>query len=57
MSIYYTLTPIGEDASGRWQEREVITALYPDRQQVLVIDEREIVGDFDHDFFHPDRMV
>ena len=57
LSIYYTLTPIGDDASGRWQEREVVSALYPDRQQVLAVEEREIVGHFDHDLFHPHSTV
>jgi hypothetical protein len=30
----------------RWIEKEIVTALYPDRQEILVMDEREIVGDF-----------
>lgn len=49
LSIYYTLTPIGDDASKRWREKEVVSALYHDRQEVLAVDEREIVGDFMHD--------
>jgi len=52
LSIYYTLTPIGDDASQRWREKEVVTALYFGRQEVLAVDEREIVGDFD--FLHSD---
>jgi hypothetical protein len=49
LSINYTLTPVAGDVSGseqRWMEREVVTALYPDRQEVLVTDEREVIGDF-----------
>jgi len=49
LSINYTLTPIADNASGgkqRWVEKEVVTALYPDRQELLVVDEREVVGDF-----------
>ena len=49
LSIYYTLTPIGDDASQRWREKEVVSALYHDRQEVLAVDEREIVGNFHHD--------
>jgi hypothetical protein len=30
-----------------WQEREVVSALYVDRQEVLVVDERQVVGDFE----------
>jgi len=56
MSIYYTLTPIGDDASRRWREKEVVSALYHDRQEVLAVDEREIVGDFLHDDFDQDEM-
>ena len=48
LSIYYTLTPIGDDASQRWREKEVVSALYHDRQEVLAVEEREIVGDFDY---------
>jgi hypothetical protein len=49
LSIHYTLTPIAGDGTGatqRWTEKEVVSALYPDKQEVLVVDEREIVGDF-----------
>lgn len=49
LSIHYTLTPLvgsGTGASQRWQEREVVSALYQDRQEILVVDEREVVGDF-----------
>lgn len=50
LSIYYTLTPIGDDASQRWREKEVVSALYLDRQEVLAVYEREVVGDFN--FLH-----
>ena len=52
LSIYYTLTPIGDDddyddaSQQRWREKEVVSALYHDRQEVLAVDEREVVGDF-----------
>lgn len=49
LSIHYTLIPIADDGAGgpqRWTEKEVISALYPDAQEVLVVDEREIIGDF-----------
>jgi len=52
LSIHYTLTPIGNDSSRRWQEKEVVSALYPDRQEVLAVEEREIVGNFDHETFY-----
>jgi hypothetical protein len=29
-----------------WKETEVITAIYEDRDEVLVYDEREVEGDF-----------
>ena len=48
LSIQYTLTPIGVDASRRWREKEVVSALYNDRQEVLAVEEREIVGNFHH---------
>ena len=58
LSIYYTLTPTGDDASQRWREKEVVSALYQDRQEVLAVEEREIVGDFNflHDNLHDDEM-
>ncbi|KAH0585209.1 hypothetical protein J132_10120 [Termitomyces sp. J132] len=46
LSIHYTLTPIGYDKEKRWMEKEVVSALYPDKQEILVVDEREVVGDF-----------
>jgi len=49
LSINYTLTPVPGDFPARkqrWVEKEVIRALYPDRQQLLVVDEREVMGDF-----------
>ncbi|RDB26317.1 hypothetical protein Hypma_006636 [Hypsizygus marmoreus] len=49
LSIHYTLTPVLGNGSGkkqRWIEREIVSALYPDRQEVLVEDEREVLGDF-----------
>ncbi|KAL0573214.1 hypothetical protein V5O48_008734 [Marasmius crinis-equi] len=49
LSVHYTLTPIeqqeGEDTP-KWIEKEVVSALYVDRQETITIDEREIVGDF-----------
>ncbi|KAF5359114.1 hypothetical protein D9756_003489 [Leucocoprinus leucothites] len=46
LSIHYTLEPIGEPEEKRWMETEIVSALYPDRRDVLAIDEREIIGDF-----------
>ncbi|KAJ7170825.1 Metallo-dependent phosphatase-like protein [Mycena crocata] len=48
LSIHYTFTPIGENEQGehRWIEREVVSALYVDRQETIVEEEREVVGDF-----------
>jgi hypothetical protein len=48
LSITYTLTPHDdgkEGANKRWTEREVIVALYEDRQEVLATNERVISGD------------
>ncbi|KAF9267872.1 Metallo-dependent phosphatase [Marasmius fiardii PR-910] len=51
LSIHYTLTPLSTDKGTRrekrkWIEKEVVSALYVDRQEVIVVDEREVVGDF-----------
>ncbi|TFK40433.1 Metallo-dependent phosphatase-like protein [Crucibulum laeve] len=46
LSIHYTLTPIGDDSDQRWIEKEVVSAIYADRQEVLIRDTREVVGDF-----------
>ncbi|KAI9063706.1 Metallo-dependent phosphatase [Trametes sanguinea] len=49
LSVTYTLTPVSpadDAAEQRWQEREVVKALYVDREVVLAEDEREVVGDF-----------
>jgi len=46
LSIYYTLEPIGQPEEKRWLETEIVSALYPDQRDVLVVDEREIVGNF-----------
>lgn len=56
LSIYYTLTPIGDNASKRWREKEVVSALYHDRQEVLAVEERVIVGNFLHDNFDQDEV-
>jgi hypothetical protein len=51
LSIHYTLTPLNDDgATGsdqRWTEREVVSALYPDHTEIIVDEEREVVGAFD----------
>jgi len=49
LSIHYTLKPVGDANSQRWMEKEVVSALYPDRQEILASDEREVVGEFWHD--------
>ncbi|KAL6302428.1 Metallo-dependent phosphatase [Sparassis latifolia] len=50
LSITYTLTPIPAIHTSPeekwWTEREVLVAVYPDRQEVLAVDERDIQGDF-----------
>ena len=49
LSVSYTLTPTSEftDAeTQKWTEKEVVKALYVDREVVLAEDEREVVGDF-----------
>ena len=46
LSIKYTLSPMKGEKTGLWKEREVITALYPDKHTVLVVEEREIQGTF-----------
>jgi len=48
LSIHYSLSPIGQDGDSRWHETETISAIYPDRREVLVQTEREVVGDFQH---------
>jgi len=54
LSIHYTLTPVGDDADNRWVEKEVVSALYEDRQEVLVESKKEVVGNFQH-FEHEDE--
>jgi hypothetical protein len=48
LSITYSLTPIGDKSGGeqRWIEEEIVEALYPDRKDQLVVDKREVMGDF-----------
>ncbi|KAG6851114.1 hypothetical protein H0H93_000994 [Arthromyces matolae] len=46
LSIHYTLTPVGADDEKRWIEKEVVSAVYADKQEIIVVDEREVVGDF-----------
>ncbi|KDR76184.1 hypothetical protein GALMADRAFT_279371 [Galerina marginata CBS 339.88] len=56
LSIHYSLHPISGDGEEeeRWLEREIVSALYPDRTEVLVEDEREVVGSFGG-YHHHDR--
>ena len=49
LSIHYTLQPIGKAESPdqqEWQEREVVSALYAERQEVLSDETRLVVGNF-----------
>ncbi|OJT11453.1 hypothetical protein TRAPUB_12005 [Trametes pubescens] len=49
LSVTYTLTPAStskDAAEQKWTEKEVVKALYPDREVLLASDEREVVGDF-----------
>jgi hypothetical protein len=45
LSIYYTLTPVA-GIKNKWVEREVVSALYVDRREVLIDDVREVTGEF-----------
>lgn len=47
LSITYSLTPLAptEDGGMRWKERERVVAVYPDRQDLLADDVREVTGD------------
>ena len=45
LSIYYTMTPVSGETN-KWIEREVVSALYKDRRELLVDNSREVVGDF-----------
>ncbi|KAK7050885.1 hypothetical protein VNI00_004997 [Paramarasmius palmivorus] len=49
LSIHYTLKPVaGEPDSEdqKWIETEVVSALYADRQEIIVVDERRFFGNF-----------
>ncbi|KAI0671752.1 Metallo-dependent phosphatase [Trametes maxima] len=48
LSVTYSLTPVsGHDSKEqRWREKEVVKALYVDRDVLLASDEREVVGNF-----------
>ena len=48
LSIRYTLTPepSSDGPPRKWREKEVVSAVYPGYRQVLVSEEREVVGDF-----------
>jgi hypothetical protein len=41
LSIHYTLTPVS-GTKNKWVEKETVSALYPDRQQIIVVESREI---------------
>ncbi|KAI0342803.1 Metallo-dependent phosphatase [Trametopsis cervina] len=45
LSVKYSLTPVDGDQK-RWKEREVVSAVYPDHQDVLAVSEREVAGEF-----------
>jgi hypothetical protein len=47
LSITYSLTPLPptEGGEARWKERETVVAVYPDRQDILADDAREITGE------------
>lgn len=49
LSIQYDLTPVGPQASGGkqlWKETETISAIYEDREELLVEEERLVEGSF-----------
>jgi len=43
----YSLTPLPptEDGEKRWKERETLVAVYPDRQDLLADDAKDITGE------------
>ena len=43
LSINYSLTKLDDN---RWKEREVVTALYADKEEILANSEQELVGAF-----------
>ena len=47
LSITYSLAPLPPtgDGEARWRERETVVAVYPDKQDLLADDVREITGD------------
>jgi len=47
LSITYSLTPLLPTDNGetRWKERETVVAIYPDGQDLLADDVREVIGD------------
>ena len=50
LSIDYTLTPLSKSTSdpsqNRWREREVVSALYVDGEEILAVSEQELLGNF-----------
>ena len=42
LSVEYSLMP--EKQALHWTEKEVVTAIYADHQEVLLTEERELVG-------------
>ncbi|PFH47947.1 hypothetical protein AMATHDRAFT_150898 [Amanita thiersii Skay4041] len=49
LSIDYSLIPVmGQDGKEQWEEREVVTTLYADWQEVIVDDVRLVEGHFQH---------
>ena len=49
LSVEYSLTPVGsseETEKQEWEEREIVKAIYEGKEEVLVNDERKVVGDF-----------
>ena len=45
LSIDYSLVPLAH-TPGKWKEREVVTAVYVDREEILAVSEQELVGNF-----------
>ena len=50
LSIDYTLTPVSKSTTNpgenRWKEREIVTALYVDGEEVIAVSEKELIGNF-----------
>lgn len=57
LSIHYSLTPVsGSGKDQIWKEIEVVSALYTDRTEVLAVDERAVVGEFETEWIERELL-